>query len=119
MFPERLPGAGLLLMRAAVALASAAAIKLFAPLPLWVQAAACLLAAAILLGLCTRITALVSAAVALIAALRVGDGLGWAAASFALSLIALAMIGPGAYSIDARLFGRKVINLDRPAGSAG
>lgn len=119
MFPERLPGAGLLLMRGAVALAAAAAIELLAPLPPWGEAVACLLAAGILLGICTRIAALAFAALALVAALRVGDGLGWAAASFALSLIALAMIGPGAYSIDARLFGRKVINLDRPSRSAG
>ena len=113
MFPQGLAGAGLLLLRVSCALATAATIPLLAPMPLWGEAAPLVLAGGILFGFRTRLSALASAALSAFVFFRVGGDLGWAAALIALDLVALTMTGPGAYSVDARLFGRKVITLGR------
>lgn len=112
MFPQGLPGAGLLVLRLSLAPAVAAAILLLAA-PAWVEAGVLALASAILFGVYTQPAALAGAALCVVVTFSVDGGLGWAAVVIGLNLIALAMIGPGAYSIDARLFGRKVIKLGR------
>ncbi|HYP09688.1 MAG TPA: DoxX family protein [Bryobacteraceae bacterium] len=40
----------------------------------------------------------------------------WIHISLAILALSLAMLGPGAYSIDARLFGRKRFDIDRRRG---
>jgi uncharacterized membrane protein YphA (DoxX/SURF4 family) len=67
----------------------------------------------LLLGLGTRPVALGCAVIALGAGAMQSD---WRTAVIAvqgINLIALALLGAGAYSIDAHLFGRRVINIDR------
>jgi len=68
------------------------------------------------LGLGTRIVALlcavIASGVALTAGLTVGDWRGAIVAIEVLNLIAIGLLGAGAYSVDAHLFGRRVIRLD-------
>jgi hypothetical protein len=116
MFPEGLAGAGLLLLRISCALATGSTVRGIAPLPLWAEAGVGALAICLLLGALTRPVAIAAAALQVIVWFTVGAGLSWLAASMALALAALAMTGPGAYSIDARLFGRRVITLERTGG---
>jgi putative oxidoreductase len=40
----------------------------------------------------------------------------WIHVFLAILAVSVAMLGPGAWSIDARLFGRKRFDLDRPRG---
>jgi hypothetical protein len=82
------------------------------PLPHWAVGGLLALAPALLLGLLTRWAAVVGVAGELMLLLAFGGRPGVAAALTAMDLAALAMIGPGAYSIDAALFGRRVITLD-------
>jgi hypothetical protein len=113
MFPNGWAGSGLLLMRALCALAAGAALWRLAPRPAWAVIAVVMLSVAILLGLRTRLTALTGAALSAYGLAWTAGGLNWVAL-LPLALLALAMTGPGAYSIDARLFGRRVITLGRP-----
>jgi uncharacterized membrane protein YphA (DoxX/SURF4 family) len=116
MFPEGLAGAGLLLLRISCALATGATVRLIAPLPLWVEAGVVTLAIGLLVGVLTRPAAIAAVALQVFVGFAVGAVLIWLVASMALALSALAMTGPGAYSIDARLFGRRVITLELPGG---
>lgn len=113
--PAGAAGAALLLLRFAAALmivsachhASQSALH-----PLVVIAAG-LVMLLFLLGLGTRAVALVCAVIALGAGAMLSD---WRSAVIAvqgLNLIAIALLGAGAYSIDAYLFGRRVIKLDK------
>lgn len=61
-------------------------------------------------GIQTRITALLAAAVAVGLIIRMG-GVMMPLAAHLLDCLVLAMAGPGAYSIDARLFGRRIVHL--------
>ena len=116
MFPEGLVGAGLLLLRISCALATGATLHLLAPLPLWAETGLVVLAGSLLCGLLTRLAAIAGAALQVVVVFTIGGSLGWIAALIALDLVGLSMTGPGAYSIDARLFGRRVITLDPPEG---
>lgn len=101
MFPDRGPGLGLLWLRLCVAAA------------LWVPAMpagrgglVCLLAMGLLLsGLFTPL------AVALAAITLHGQGV---ALPWSLLPLALLLLGPGAYSLDARLFGRRLLGRKPP-----
>lgn len=105
----------LLLLRFAAALMIAGACHFASPSPLStvVLIAAGLAILLLVLGLGTRVIALICAVIAL--------GVGsmqsnWYTAVIAVqgfNLLAIALLGAGAYSIDAYLFGRRVINLDR------
>src|SRR5262249_6561275 len=127
-FPSGAPGLGLLLLRLAVA------VRLFD------HGAACLLggaastgaravgmlaamtAALLVLGLVTPVSAALAAAAAaglalslLPAPARNAFAPGAPAVAVALAAAALALIGPGAFSVDAALFGRREINIPRRA----
>ena len=109
MFPAHGPGVGLLLLR----LGLAAALLARTPYPDgpvsigWAVAAVA--ATALCLGAFTPISAasaaifLVAGSLPLLAAAKVAE------LSLAVIGIALALLGPGAYSLDARLFGRRVV----------
>ena len=109
MFPDAAPGIGLLLLRLS------AATSLFPGstsrghgLPAWIQAAAIVLSIALVAGYLTPITA----ALGLLC-----DGLMWvrlgvntqSALIAALDMMALALIGPGAFSADAYRYGRRIL----------
>ena len=120
-FADGWPGAGLLLLR----LLAGAALVHFGissiregPTPLIVALQVIGMATAVLLlvGLFTPVAgALAAAAKMWIAISRFSSHSGdpWVALSQAILAAALAMIGPGAWSIDARRYGRKRIQLPK------
>ena len=115
MFPNGLPGAGLLLLRLVSSAASIAdAITTIAAAPraqtlLW-QSIAIPAALLLLVGLWTPIAGLAIAVLEL--------GMAWSGTNGVESSVllatlgaALAALGPGAHSIDAKLYGRKRIQI--------
>lgn len=111
IYPSGAPGAGLLLLRLGVGQWLVA--EALSGGPSWQRVAAAVLAAGILAGLLARPCAGLAFLLA-----------GWAAASSpgplgsGVSLLfetaALSLLGPGAYSLDARLFGRRTVVLTSP-----
>jgi uncharacterized membrane protein YphA (DoxX/SURF4 family) len=107
-----LPGAGLLLLRAATAipLIYAGLRTAISPAPAPLELGAAVAALLLLIGFWTPLAGGVIAAAAL--------GLAWSHSAhpwtfvhFAVLGAALAMLGPGGCSVDARLFGRKYIEI--------
>jgi hypothetical protein len=114
MFPPGPPGLALLLLRISVALA-----LLFDSyahrdaLPGWVHGTAILISLVVSVGYLTPIaasTALVLHAIVWFAVGGGGDAT-FVAAVLALDAVALALLGPGAYSLDSRRFGRRLVVL--------
>jgi hypothetical protein len=66
----------------------------------------------LLLGFITQVAALIYAGVAIFALKTMGGVVGVGFALTGLMAISLALLGPGAYSLDARLYGRREISLD-------
>jgi len=114
-YPDGSAGIALLLLRSSCALTGFPALAC-----LWPAAAAanfatiasCVMAAALVAGFNTRTVALLLGA-AVVADLFVASG---EFAPFLLALAgtagALVLLGPGAYSLDALLYGRRVIRLE-------
>jgi hypothetical protein len=119
IFSGGAPGAALLAMRMATAAAvSVAAVRY--PLPdAWLPVAAVPLALCLLAGLFTRAAGVLGALLLGICAAEAGGPAGAFVALHAVEALALALLGAGAYSVDARLFGRKVIRLEDPADPFG
>lgn len=119
MFPAGLPGVGLACLRLAVAfalcLATQSARARF-PLVAWSLEAFCFL---LIIGLATPALAACCAIAGAYALIHDG-GAAWPCAGVAIpAAIALALLGPGAYSVDARLFGRKSVVLNDPDAPGG
>jgi putative oxidoreductase len=111
-FPCGLPGAGLLLLRALTAIPLIHAGLFTAPSPAPAVVGLVLAGAAIMLliGLWTPIAGALIAAMELVLAWsHPADP--WPFLHFGLVGAALAMLGPGGCSVDARLFGRKNIQI--------
>jgi hypothetical protein len=109
-FPGGPGGVGRLVLRVATMLSLIwAGERLAIPEP----AKGCLqvLSATLLVGLFTRASAALCIPVASFAWWRVGLGAGAPLALINLQLAALSLLGAGAYSADARLFGRSVVKL--------
>ena len=112
--PAGAAGVALLLLRlAAAAMIVGSSIygignSLYVPLAIVLA----ILSVLIFFGLGTRVAALIAAMIAMGAGLKFGDWSGAIIGIEALNLIAIALLGAGAYSIDAHLFGRRVIKLD-------
>jgi putative oxidoreductase len=112
-FPQGLPGIGLVLLRAAVAIplvqqAIVGLLNASPPAPLGLVAAGAALL--LLVGLWTPMARV------LVAVAEVGLALShpaepWTFVHFGTLGAALAMLGPGGWSVDARLFGRKHIQI--------
>jgi hypothetical protein len=114
MFPPGLPGLALLLLRASVAIALL--LNDYGhreALPDWVHVAAILISLVISVGYLTPIVA--GAALIFHALVWFALGAGVYAAAVAivgsLDAMALALLGPGAYSLDSRRFGRRLVVL--------
>ena len=111
MFPAGRPGIGLLLLRVSVAAGfflgeSVHAAGNIARPDVVVRA---VLDAALGLGLLTPLTALASCMLAIVDITRLGVAHAPVALMTMVNAIALGLLGPGAYSVDARLFGRRVL----------
>ncbi len=109
-FPDGIIGAGLLLLRFSVAssillLTASVSQVSYVPQMLGVAAAAALCA-----GLQTRVVAGLALLAPLVCLVVKPTPVG-PIALHALTALALAMTGPGAFSADARLFGRRTITL--------
>ena len=112
-FPQGLPGIGLVLLRAAVAIplvqqAIVGLLNASPPAPLGLVAAGAALL--LLVGLWTPMAGV------LVAVAELGLALShpaepWTFVHFGTLGAALAMLGPGGWSVDARLFGRKHIQI--------
>ena len=109
VFPAGPPGAAILILRGAAALLMVFTSMHFDAFSKFAQLGSVLVAILLVLGLFTRPAALACAALTMIAAVT-GEqeailGL------LALNTVALAFLGGGAYSVDARMFGRRVIMM--------
>lgn len=114
-YPDGVPGAALLLMRLSCAAIAYPALCRLSPVPGgWWPVAAPVVATILALtaGFATRIAALLLA-VALVANLFTAQGmLAWLLLAATGHSLALALLGPGAWSLDAHRFGRRVIRLE-------
>jgi uncharacterized membrane protein YphA (DoxX/SURF4 family) len=117
MFPPGLPGLALLLLRLSVAIALLLDVYAHrSALPGWVHGVAILISLVVSAGYFTPIIAAVALAYHALVWLAVGTGFDAAAVTLVLSLdaLALALLGPGAYSVDSRRFGRRLVVLPPP-----
>lgn len=101
-FPAGAPGAALLLLRCALAVA----LILVVEAPLAIRVIAGIL---ICLGLLTPLIAPVAALLALVCIWLDRNAGPALCALLAVHACALSMLGPGAYSLDSRLFGRRLV----------
>ena len=111
-FPGGLPGAGLVLLRAVAAtpLVYTALLTVASSSPVILEVVAAGAAILLLIGLWTPLAgALIAVSELALAVLHPAEL--WMYVHFAAMGAALAMLGPGGCSLDARLFGRKQIQI--------
>ncbi|HEX4158494.1 MAG TPA: hypothetical protein VHY79_08455 [Rhizomicrobium sp.] len=113
VYPGGAAGLALLLLRVSLAgqllfLTLATAIRL----PEWSLAPTALAALGLATGGGTRVWAAAISAAAAAGLISLSPPLGPMIGLSGISSLALAMLGPGAWSVDARLFGRHVISLN-------
>ena len=117
MFPVGLPGIGLVCLRLAAAFSLCLATqstRARLPVVAWSLETLCFL---LIIGLATPVLAACCAIAGAYALIRSG-GVAWPCGGIATAVaIALALLGPGAYSVDARLFGRRSVVLNDPDAS--
>lgn len=114
-FPAGAPGAALLLLRLSVAAHASVECVLVLQnandLPIWAGSTVLLVAAILGLGYLTPIVSLLSASAGALLSLHLGMLPNADSVFLLIDGIVVAMLGPGAYSVDARLFGRRVVVL--------
>ena len=111
IYPEGASGLGLLLLRASAVLLLVSIMHDVRVLEARVAIPLDILIAAIGLGFGTRVAAMACAVLAPILLLQ-EEGAPWILiATHSIDAAALALLGPGAFSVDARMFGRRRITL--------
>jgi len=105
MFPRGAPGVALLVLRICVAVALAGNAFLAG----WQHIAYLILLGMLCIGLFTPVICGLAAAGVLFDLAHSGEVHFVNAAVVVLSTLSLALLGPGAFSVDARLFGRRVV----------
>jgi hypothetical protein len=109
MFPPGLPGLALLLLRASVV--AAVLLEVRPHLPGWATGASVLLSIWLCAGYLTPVAAGVAFVFHAVVWLYMGiDSIGVGVIA-TFDALALALLGPGAYSIDSYRFGRRVVLL--------
>jgi hypothetical protein len=115
MFPQGGPGVALLMLRVAVAatffMNTANRVHIFAG-P-WLFAVVLLVSFSIGIGFLTPLLSVIACAAALVSLLLPTHNCIPFCVPTILDAVALALLGPGAYSLDARLFGRRVTVITR------
>jgi len=122
-FPDSWPGCGLLLLRVAgsAPLFAIGISRLWAEpadAVLWIRMLSCVSGALMLVGLWTPLAAALQVLLEGIFAIG-GTTFEWAHLIHALMGVSLMMLGPGYWSIDARLYGRKRIDLGQSQRRTG
>lgn len=117
MFPPGLPGLALLLLRLSVAVALL--LHAYAHqdgLPGWIHGTAILISLVVSVGYLTPIAAAAALACHVLVWLEVGAQADVVVVALvpAIDALALALLGPGAYSVDSRRFGRRLVVLPPP-----
>jgi uncharacterized membrane protein YphA (DoxX/SURF4 family) len=115
MFPTSYPGIALVLMRFSlgISMTQGMAEKGTVIGHSGAQLLSCLLALSIALGIATPLVAGLAVAVQ-IATVVISDlPYQWPQVCGTLDAIALVLLGPGAYSVDARIFGRRRIDIGK------
>lgn len=109
-FPSGAPGIGLLLLRVSVAVGLALSFAWHQGIPLAAIAASWVICAALCVGFYTPVAAVLTFVMqgALLCLRLLGVEAG---VVVLLDALALALLGPGAYSLDARRFGRRVLDV--------
>ena len=115
MFPVGLPGAGLVCLRLTAALSLCLTtqwVRAGSPAIAWLLEILCLL---MIVGFATPVLATLCALVGIYALISSG-GTAWNCAGISIPVaLALALLGPGGYSVDARLFGRRSVVINDPS----
>ena len=108
-FLDGAPGIGLLLLRLAVGASLATLGSGVRPHGLIILIGLIVVAAAVVIGFMTRTAAVLVATLQLLCALWTGFSGGMVELAFIAQALALALLGAGNYSLDSRLFGRRLV----------
>lgn len=114
MFPAGLPGLALLLLRLSVAVALLLRDYAYRDaLPVWVHGTAIVISLVVSVGYLTPLAAAAALAYHMLVGIELGAGVDAVLVTLvpAIDALALALLGPGAYSVDSRRFGRRVVVL--------
>jgi hypothetical protein len=116
MFPAGAPGIALLLLRLSVAamLFIDPAGRVSWPASIWLAVVSFVAAIAVAAGFLTPILALICGALKIYALIGTAHGIAPLIVLALLLSLAVAMLGPGAYSLDAKMSGRRVVLLPPP-----
>jgi uncharacterized membrane protein YphA (DoxX/SURF4 family) len=113
MFPTGTAGAALFLLRISVAATLVVdGIAHWAPVTsFWIILGVAVPAISLCLGLLTPYSSAVSCVIQIAILMTLSGGSQFHAATSVLNSGVLAVLGPGAYSIDARIFGRRLLTV--------
>ena len=82
-------------------------------LPIWMRSATIVLSITLFAGYLTPVAAAIGLPLHALIWLTLGGGSAAIVIIVSLDIVALALLGPGAYSVDASRFGRRVLVLPR------